>query len=114
MRISDWSSDVCSSDLLGGDATLTSEFINGDFATIYLSPRDYHRVHMPTTGTLRQTIYVPGKLFSVNQTTSENVPGLFARNERLVRSEERRVGKECVSTCRSRWSPYHYKKTKTK
>jgi phosphatidylserine decarboxylase len=71
-------------DLLGGDATLTSEFINGDFATIYLSPRDYHRVHMPATGTLRKTIYVPGKLFSVNQTTSENVPGLFARNERLV------------------------------
>jgi phosphatidylserine decarboxylase len=71
-------------DLLGGDANLTSEFINGSFATIYLSPRDYHRVHMPTTGTLRKTVYVPGKLFSVNQTTSKQVPGLFARNERLV------------------------------
>lgn len=71
-------------DLLGGDASLTSEFINGEFATIYLSPKDYHRVHMPVTGTLRKTIYVPGKLFSVNQATSELVPGLFARNERLV------------------------------
>lgn len=70
--------------LLGGDASLTSEFINGEFATIYLSPRDYHRVHMPATGTLRKTLYVPGKLFSVNQVTSEQVPGLFARNERLV------------------------------
>lgn len=71
-------------DLLGGDASLTSEFINGEFATVYLSPRDYHRVHMPATGTLRSTIYVPGALFSVNQVTSEQVPGLFARNERLV------------------------------
>lgn len=71
-------------DLLGGDATLTGEFINGEFATIYLSPKDYHRVHMPVTGTLRKTIYVPGKLYSVNKTTSEQVPGLFAKNERLV------------------------------
>ncbi len=70
--------------LLGRDATLTSEFINGDFATIYLSPKDYHRVHMPVTGTLRKTCYIPGQLYSVNQTTSERVPGLFARNERLV------------------------------
>lgn len=71
-------------DLLGGDSELTQEFANGDFATVYLSPKDYHRVHMPLTGALRQTLYVPGKLFSVNQTTSEQVPGLFARNERLV------------------------------
>lgn len=71
-------------ELLGGDGQLASEFANGHFATIYLSPKDYHRVHMPLTGTLRETRYVPGRLFSVNQTTSENVPRLFARNERLV------------------------------
>lgn len=70
--------------LLGGDAPLTSEFINGEFATIYLSPKDYHRVHMPVTGTLRRSIYVPGRLFSVNDATSKRIPGLFARNERLV------------------------------
>lgn len=70
--------------LLGGNAKLAEQFINGSFATIYLSPRDYHRVHMPVTGTLRETIYVPGDLYSVNQTTAENVDQLFARNERLV------------------------------
>lgn len=71
-------------ELLGADAQLTEEFMGGKFNTIYLSPKDYHRVHMPTTGILRQMIYVPGDLFSVNQTTAENVPRLFARNERLV------------------------------
>lgn len=71
-------------ELLGGDSALTEEFLEGTFNTIYLSPKDYHRVHMPVTGTLRQTIYVPGDLFSVNQVTAENVPRLFARNERLV------------------------------
>lgn len=71
-------------DLLGGDARLTSEFINGSFATIYLSPSDYHRVHMPATGTLRCSRYVPGALFSVNNATANQVPGLFAKNERLV------------------------------
>ncbi|MBL4795468.1 MAG: phosphatidylserine decarboxylase [Pseudomonadales bacterium] len=71
-------------DLLGGDRNLAETFINGSFATIYLSPKDYHRVHMPVDGTLKQMIYVPGDLFSVNTTTSENVPNLFARNERLV------------------------------
>lgn len=71
-------------ELLGGDQTLNDEFMGGVFSTIYLSPKDYHRVHMPTTGTLRQMIYVPGDLFSVNQTTAENVPRLFSRNERLV------------------------------
>jgi phosphatidylserine decarboxylase len=70
--------------LLGGDSALASEFDEGCFATIYLSPRDYHRVHMPLPGTLRETIYVPGKLFSVNQLTAERVDDLFARNERLV------------------------------
>ncbi|SBR49774.1 MULTISPECIES: archaetidylserine decarboxylase [unclassified Halomonas] len=70
--------------LLGGDTALAEEFLGGSFATVYLSPRDYHRVHMPITGTLREMIYVPGRLFSVNQATANYVPGLFARNERLV------------------------------
>merc|ERR1711964_483200 len=63
---------------------LADEFLNGSFATVYLSPSDYHRVHMPVTGTLREMIYVPGRLFSVNQATANYVPGLFARNERVV------------------------------
>jgi phosphatidylserine decarboxylase len=71
-------------ELVGGDAALAAAFDDGQFATIYLSPRDYHRVHMPFAGTLLRTIYIPGDLFSVNQTTAENVPRLFARNERLV------------------------------
>lgn len=70
--------------LLGGDDTLAAEFDEGCFATIYLSPRDYHRVHMPLPGVLREMIFVPGKLFSVNQLTAERVDDLFARNERLV------------------------------
>lgn len=70
--------------LLGGDRQLAAAFKDGHFATIYLSPRDYHRVHMPVTGTLRESIYVPGQLFSVNQTTAEQVDQLFARNERLI------------------------------
>ena len=70
--------------LLGGDTILAEEFLGGSFATVYLSPRDYHRVHMPVTGTLREMIYVPGRLFSVNEATAKHVPGLFARNERLV------------------------------
>lgn len=72
------------STLLGGDQIRAEQFINGSFATIYLSPRDYHRVHMPVTGTLTHTTYIPGELFSVNQTTAEGVDQLFARNERLV------------------------------
>jgi len=71
-------------ELLGGDEERAQPFQEGEFATIYLSPKDYHRVHMPITGTLREMIYVPGDLFSVNQTTAENVPRLFARNERVV------------------------------
>lgn len=70
--------------LLGGDATLAARFNDGHFACLYLSPKDYHRIHMPCSGTLRQMIYVPGDLFSVNPTTAEGVPGLFARNERTV------------------------------
>jgi phosphatidylserine decarboxylase len=71
-------------ELLGGDSQRAAAFMGGDFATIYLSPKDYHRVHMPLAGTLREMVYVPGRLFSVNQTTAENVPELFARNERVV------------------------------
>jgi phosphatidylserine decarboxylase len=71
-------------ELLGGDSQRASPFMGGDFATIYLSPKDYHRVHMPLAGTLTEMVYVPGRLFSVNQTTAENVPELFARNERVV------------------------------
>ena len=70
--------------LLGGNKTLSETFINGEFATIYLSPRDYHRVHMPCSGKLTHSIYVPGELFSVNKTTADNINGLFARNERLI------------------------------
>lgn len=70
--------------LLGGDPALAEEFTGGSFATVYLSPRDYHRVHMPVSGVLRRMIYVPGKLFSVNTMTSEHVDALFARNERVV------------------------------
>ncbi|GJH43705.1 archaetidylserine decarboxylase [Pasteurella canis] len=72
------------SDLLAGNQTLTDIFKDGEFATIYLSPRDYHRVHMPCDATLRQMIYVPGDLFSVNPFLAEHVPNLFARNERLI------------------------------
>lgn len=67
-----------------GDTALAAPFQNGEFATVYLSPRDYHRVHMPYAGRLTDTLYIPGELFSVNGVTAENVPALFARNERMV------------------------------
>ena len=70
--------------LVGGDAELAAKFQNGQFATLYLSPRDYHRIHMPVAGKLLRMIHVPGDLFSVNPTTARGVPGLFARNERVV------------------------------
>lgn len=70
--------------LVGGDAALAAQFRHGSFATLYLSPRDYHRIHMPCDGTLQRMIYVPGDLFSVNPATARGVPGLFARNERVV------------------------------
>jgi phosphatidylserine decarboxylase len=70
--------------LVGGDSARAAKFDKGSFATLYLSPRDYHRIHMPCTATLRQMVYVPGDLFSVNPTTARGVPGLFARNERVV------------------------------
>ncbi|AMM25748.1 archaetidylserine decarboxylase [Variovorax sp. PAMC 28711] len=70
--------------LVGGDAVLAAQFAHGSFATLYLSPKDYHRIHMPCDGRLMRMIYVPGDLFSVNPTTARGVPGLFARNERTV------------------------------
>ena len=70
--------------LLAGDAALAAEFEHGQFATLYLSPKDYHRIHMPCAGRLQRMVYVPGDLFSVNPATARGVPGLFARNERVV------------------------------
>ncbi|MFZ2450558.1 MAG: archaetidylserine decarboxylase [Methylovulum miyakonense] len=70
-------------ELLGGCAERAAPFQNGMFTTIYLSPKDYHRLHMPLTGTLKEMVHVPGRLFSVNTITTNNVPGLFARNERV-------------------------------
>lgn len=72
------------SELVGGDASLAAHFQHGHFANVYLSPKDYHRIHMPCDARLTRMIYVPGKLFSVNPTTARGVPGLFARNERVV------------------------------
>jgi phosphatidylserine decarboxylase len=70
--------------MVGGDADLARPLLNGHFATLYLAPKDYHRIHMPCDGTLVRMIHVPGDLFSVNPTTARGVPGLFARNERVV------------------------------
>lgn len=71
-------------ELLGGNPEIGARFQQGSFTTLYLSPRDYHRIHMPTDGKLKYMAYVPGRLFSVNQITAQKVPGLFARNERVV------------------------------
>ena len=70
--------------LLAGDAAMAAQFQNGSFATLYLSPKDYHRIHMPCAGVLQRMEYVPGDLFSVNPATARGIPGLFARNERVV------------------------------
>ncbi len=70
--------------MLAGDKSLAASFQNGNFATLYLSPKDYHRIHMPCDGNLKSMTYVPGDLFSVNPTTAQGVPGLFARNERVI------------------------------
>jgi phosphatidylserine decarboxylase len=70
--------------LVGGDQALAHRFDHGHFATLYLAPRDYHRIHMPCDGRLKRMIYIPGDLFSVNPLTARHVPGLFARNERVV------------------------------
>ncbi len=76
--------DYSTTALVGGDAALAAKFADGQFATLYLSPKDYHRIHMPCAGCLKRMIHVPGELFSVNPTTARGVPGLFARNERVV------------------------------
>ena len=78
------------------DPQLAEPFKQGQFATVYLSPKDYHRVHMPFAGTLTETLYVPGELFSVNQITAENIPGLFARNERMVCLFDTELGRMAV------------------
>lgn len=71
-------------ELLGGDADRAKPFENGSFTTIYLSPKDYHRLHMPLKGKLTEMVHIPGRLFSVNTATTNSVPGLFARNERVA------------------------------
>ena len=83
-------------DLLGGNQSLADSFLDGSFVTVYLSPRDYHRVHLPFAGRLIKTIYIPGHLFSVNKATSNSVPNLFARNERAVCLFETDLGHMCV------------------
>ena len=82
--------------LLGGDAALAQAFQGGSFATIYLSPRDYHRIHMPCAGRLLRMIHVPGELYSVNPATARGIPGLFARNERVVCLFDMPVGERTV------------------
>ncbi|GBL05088.1 archaetidylserine decarboxylase [Glaciecola sp. KUL10] len=82
--------------LLGGKPELANVFKGGRFATIYLSPKDYHRIHMPIEGTLTDMLHVPGELFSVNPLTAQNVPGLFARNERVVTIFDTPVGKVAI------------------
>jgi phosphatidylserine decarboxylase len=79
-------------DLLGGDAKRAEKFNDGQFTTIYLSPKDYHRLHQPISGTLREMVHVPGKLFSVNSATTQAVDGLFAKNERVVAIFDTEIG----------------------
>jgi phosphatidylserine decarboxylase len=83
-------------ELVGGQPELAQPFLQGDFITLYLAPKDYHRVHMPITGILREMIYIPGKLFSVNPVTTENIPNLFARNERVVCMFDTAIGQIVV------------------
>jgi phosphatidylserine decarboxylase len=83
-------------ELLGGDARLAAELDGGAYATVYLSPRDYHRVHMPLGGRLRRTIHVPGRLYSVNRLTTATLPRLFARNERVISVFDTDVGPMAV------------------
>lgn len=82
--------------LMGGFESLASLFQDGEYITLYLSPKDYHRVHMPITGQLEQMIYVPGKLFSVNHKTTESVAGLFANNERVIAVFDTEIGKVAI------------------
>ena len=104
--------DYTSLELLGGDAALADRFRSGHFATVYLSPRDYHRVHMPASGRLRRMIHVPGRLFSVAPHTVRAVPELFARNERVVAVFDTAhgpmavilVGAICVASIETAWA----------
>jgi len=82
--------------LLGGSQARARSFQNSRFVTIYLSPRDYHRVHMPLTGRLREMVYIPGRLYSVSPRTTKAIPGLFARNERLVMLFDTAIGQVAV------------------
>lgn len=84
--------DYSLADLLGGDATRAAPFRGGSFATLYLSPRDYHRIHMPLDGMLREMVYVPGRLFAVNRATVKVIPRVFARNERVVAIYDTQMG----------------------
>lgn len=107
--------DYSAKTLLGGDDNDAALFQNGKFATLYLAPRDYHRVHIPLDGKLIKSIYVPGKLFSVNQETAAAVPNLFARNERLITLFETAagpmavilVGAMLVSSIKTAWPCEH-------
>lgn len=83
-------------DQLIADPQLAKPFQQGEFVTVYLSPKDYHRVHMPFAGKLTETLYIPGELYSVNQVTAENIPGLFARNERMVCLFDTEIGRMAV------------------
>ncbi len=82
--------------LLGNDSTLTKPFQNGSFLTVYLAPKDYHRVHMPVDGYLSHMLYVPGKLFSVNTKTAECTANLFAKNERVIAFFNTSLGRVAV------------------
>ncbi len=103
--------DYSIADLLGGDAVSAAQFADGKFATIYLAPKDYHRLHMPLAGQLLQMVHVPGKLFSVNQQTVAAIPNLFARNERVVCIFKTAVGPmavilvgaTCVGSIEMKW-----------
>ena len=83
-------------ELLGGDSELANEFTDGSFATIYLSPKDYHRIHIPLAGTLKKMLHVPGRLFSVSPATTRAIPNLFSRNERVVNIFETTAGPMAV------------------
>src|SRR5690606_27263023 len=82
--------------LLGGNTSIAEDFIDGQFATVYLAPHNYHRVHMPLTGKLIKTIYIPGRLFSVNRMTSTLIPQLYSRNERLICLFQTEAGRMAV------------------
>jgi phosphatidylserine decarboxylase len=88
--------DYSLTELVGGDPELAAPFMGGKFATVYLSPKDYHRVHMPLKGTLKSMVHVPGDLFSVNEATANQVPRLFSRNERAVAIFDTELGPMAV------------------